>query len=83
MDVYVVLYESFDGDECELCGVFMSKTLAEHKIRDNIAEWGNDDEFRFIRHGDRWVLEHSENQYRIETYKMEISNVDIKEPEYP
>jgi hypothetical protein len=66
MEVYVVVFESFDGDECEVYGVFMSKSSAEKQIKDKIAGWGND-EFTFTRTDDRWVLDGGENEYRIET----------------
>jgi hypothetical protein len=79
MDVYVVLYDSCDGEEPECHGVFANKLLAEKRIQYEIAKWGND--FTFIRNNDRWVLDHEENGYWIVTTQLE-TNFDIKEPEH-
>lgn len=81
VNVYVVLYDSFDGDQSGCYGVFTNKNMAENEIRDRIAEWSQD--FRFTRTNDRWDLEDGECGYRIETHTLNTSSsVDIKEPEF-
>lgn len=80
MDVFVVLYDSADGDESECYGVFGDKQLAEQKIVAEIAKWGND--YRFTRNRDRWILDGSENMYWIVTTELVRNNEDIKEPDH-
>lgn len=70
MDVYVVMHEYRDGEPCMCYGVFMTKDLAENKIMEDIATKCTEG-FTFIRDEDRWVLEHGEREYRIETHKLE------------
>lgn len=79
MDVYIVMYDACDGGSSICCGVYASKILAEKKILERIASWGNG--HAFIRKRDRWVLDRHQNEYRIEQYKLE-EDFEIKEPEH-
>jgi hypothetical protein len=81
MEVYVVLYHSDDGEEARCYGVFTSKALAEKRIREEIATWGNRNEYTFTRNGDWWLLDGYQCGYFIVTTKLETDD-DIKEPEH-
>jgi hypothetical protein len=78
INLYIVLYESFDAGAFDLCGVFTTKQLAENKIMNTFTIWGDD--FTFRRTNDRWVLERGEVEYRIETHMLNGLTLDIKEP---
>lgn len=84
MNVYVVLYDSDDGEETLCYGVFSDKRSAEKKIFDEIATWPN--EYTFTRNQNWWIMDGAENGYRIVTTKLE-SDFDIslcvsKEPDH-
>jgi hypothetical protein len=84
MEVYVVLYNSYDGRDYACFGVFDNTDLAEQIICDQIKKWHHKDTFTRSSTGNEWRS--CKSIYWISTNKL-IFNDDIslcvsKEPDH-
>lgn len=79
MEVYVVLYNSYDGNDYGCHGVFDQKDLAEQVICDQSKTWHPKYKFTRSVSGNAWRS--NVGVYWISTNKV-ISNDDIKEPDH-